>query len=187
VPALAHLESYPHNVDLRGEAVDQAKLSAAIRSADQVFIAEYEPSGEVRIIEAGNLSLQQPDRSIAIFDSRLQLAEAALDAANQRLALTWNCLAPLKPDETVFVHVFDAKGQLVTQADGAPLRELFPLSECLPGEIIHDVRHLAVDASRPYAIKVGLYNRATGQRLQAIDDQGQSISDNAVSISQLGK
>ena len=53
VPSLAHLEDYPYNVDMRGEAVDQAKLSAAIRDADQVFIAEYDPSGAVKIVEAG--------------------------------------------------------------------------------------------------------------------------------------
>ena len=53
VPALAHLEDYPYNVDMRGEAVDQARLSAAIRNADQVFIAEYDPSGAVKIVEAG--------------------------------------------------------------------------------------------------------------------------------------
>ena len=53
VPALAHLEDYPYNVDMRGEAVDQATLSAAIRDADQVFIAEYDPSGAVKIVEAG--------------------------------------------------------------------------------------------------------------------------------------
>jgi hypothetical protein len=187
VPSLAHLEDYPYNVDMRGEAVDQATLSAAIRDADRAFIAEYDPSGAVKIVEAGGLTAQQSAQSIATFDGRLQLAEATLDSDHQRLTLIWNCLAPLSADETIFVHVFDAQGQLVTQADGAPLRELFPLSECQPGEQIRDVRHLAIDASRPYAIKAGLYNRATGQRLQALDDQGQSITDNAVSIRQSGK
>ena len=90
------------------------------------------------------MTTQQPSQPIATFDGRLQLAEAALDADNQRLTLIWNCLAPLSPDETIFVHVFDANGQLVTQADGAPLHELFPLSECQPGERIRDIRTLAL-------------------------------------------
>ena len=80
------------------------------------------------------------------------------------LTLIWNCLAPLSPDETIFVHVFDAQGQLVAQADGAPLHELFPLSECQPGEQIRDVRSLTLPTGT-FTIKVGVYNRATQQRL----------------------
>ena len=184
VPSLAHLEDYPYNVDMRGEAVDQAKLSAAIRNANQVFIAEYEPSGAVKLVEAGGLTTPQPGQSIATFDARLQLAEASLDRDNRRLTLLWNCLAPLNPDETIFVHVLDAHGQLVTQADGAPLRELFPLSECRPGEQIHDIRSLTLPTDA-FTIKAGVYNRATQQRLNAIDAQRQSIPDNAFTFGQV--
>ena len=181
VPALAQLENYPHNVDLRGEAVEQAQLSAAIRDADQVFIAEYDPAGSVKIVEAGNLTMQQPGQSIAAFDARLQLAEAAFDADRQRLTLIWNCLAPLSTDETIFVHVFDANGQLVAQADGAPLRDLFPLSECRSGEQICDIRSVTpLDGAS--TVKVGVYNRVTQQRLAAVGANGNELADEAVII-----
>ena len=181
VPALAQLENYPHNVDLRGEAVEQAQLSAAIRDANQVFIAEYDPAGSVKIVEAGNLTTQQPGQSIAAFDARLQLAEAAFDADRQRLTLIWNCLAPLSADETIFVHVFDANGQLVAQADGAPLRDLFPLSECRSGEQIRDIRSVTpLDGAS--TVKVGVYNRVTQQRLAAVDANGNELADEAVII-----
>jgi hypothetical protein len=181
VPALAQLENYPHNVDLRGEAVEQAKLSAAIRDADQVFIAEYDPAGSVKIVEAGNLTTQQPGQSIAAFDARLQLAEAAFDAGRQRLTLIWNCLAPLSADETIFVHVFDANGQLVAQADGAPLRDLFPFSECRSGEQIRDIRSVSL-LDGASTVKVGVYNRVTQQRLAALDANGNELADEAVII-----
>jgi hypothetical protein len=181
VPALAHLENYPYNVDLRGEAVDQTKLSAAIRNADQVFIAEYDPAGAVKISEAGSLTAPHSDRVIATFDSRLQLVEAALDGDHHRLTLIWNCLAPLKSDETIFVHVFDAQRQLIAQADGAPLRELFPLNECQPGEQIRDLRDVTLPGGT-YTIRTGVYNRATQQRLTATDNNGQPLSDNAITI-----
>ena len=109
------------------------------------------------------------------------MAEATLDSNHQRLTLIWNCLAPLSPDETIFVHVFDAQGQLVAQADGAPLHELFPLSECRPGEQIRDVRYVTLP-SEPYTVKVGVYNRATGQRLNASDMNGRAIPDDAATI-----
>jgi hypothetical protein len=181
VPALAHLEDYPYNADLRGEAADQTRLSAAIRNAAQVFIAEYDPSGAVTIVAAGGLTWQQPAQAIAAFDGRLQLAEATLDSHQQRLTLIWNCLAPLSSDETIFVHVFDTGSRLAAQADGDPLRELFPLSECQPGEQIRDVRFVALPAE-PYTVKVGVYNRATSQRLNASDMNGRAIPDDAVTI-----
>ncbi len=181
VPSLAHLEDYPYNVDMRGEAVDQAKLSAAIRGADRVFIAEYNPSGAVKIVEAGNLIAQQPGQPIATFDARLQLAEATLGTDNHRLTLIWNCLAPLRPDETIFVHIFDANGQLITQADGDPLHELFPLSECRPGEQIRDTREIALPTGG-FTIKTGVYNRATQERLKAIDAAGNELTDEAVIV-----
>ena len=181
VPALAQLENYPHNVDLRGEAVEQAQLSAAIRDADQVFIAEYDPAGSVKIVEAGNLTTQPPGQSIAAFDARLQLAEAAFDADRQRLTLIWNCLAPLSTDETIFVHVFDANGQLVAQADGAPLRDLFPLSECRSGEQIRDIRSVSL-LDGASTVKVGVYNRVTQQRLAAVGANGNELADEAVII-----
>ncbi len=186
VPALAHLEDYPYNVDMRGAAVDRAGLSAAIRGADQTFIAEYDPSGKVHIVEAGNVTANTAAQYLADFDGRVQLAEATLDSSNQRLTLEWNCLAPLSADETIFVHVFDANGQLVAQADGAPLHELFPLSECRPGEQIRDIRTVALPAGTP-TIKTGVYNRVTGQRLAAVDQEGQPIPDDAVSVRQSGK
>jgi len=111
----------------------------------------------------------------------LQLAATTLDADNHHLTLIWNCLAPLSPDETIFVHVFDAQGQLVTQADGAPLHELFPLSECRPGEQIRDIRALALPAGTA-TIKTGVYNRVTQQRLAAVDANGQPIPENAVIV-----
>ena len=185
VPALAQLEDYPYNVDMRGEAIDQVQLSAAIRSADRVFITDYDPSGEIQIVEAGALAAtsavttQQPGQSLATFDGRLQLSETTL--TGQQLNLIWNCLTPLSPDETIFVHVFDTDGQLVAQADGAPLRGLFPLSECRPGEQIHDNRALALPTGA-FTIKTGVYNRATQQRLTAVDAAGSQLSDNANTI-----
>ena len=177
VPSLAHLEDYPYNVDMRGETIDQAKLSAAIRNADQVFITEYAPSGAVKIAEAGGITQQSAQQVLATFDERLQLSEATLDADHQRLTLIWNCLAPLSVDETIFVHVFDANGQLVAQADGAPLHELFPLSECQPGEQIRDMRSV-IPYDRTFTVKTGVYNRATQERLKASDSSGQPLADN---------
>jgi hypothetical protein len=181
VPALAHLADYPYTVDMRGETADQAKLSASIRSADRVFMAEYDPSGAVKIVEAGGLTRQPPSQPIATFDARLQLSDAAIDSASHRLTLIWNCLAPLSSDETIFVHVLDTNGQPIAQADGSPLHELFPLSECQPGEQIRDVRFIP-PLNETLTVKTGVYNRATQERLKATDSSGQPLADNAFTL-----
>jgi hypothetical protein len=79
--------------------------------------------------------------------------------------------------------VFDANGQLVAQADGAPLHDLFPLSECRSGEQIRDIRSVT-PLYGTSTVKVGVYNRVTQQRLAAVDANGNELADEAVIIGQ---
>ncbi|HLF26344.1 MAG TPA: hypothetical protein VJG32_08410 [Anaerolineae bacterium] len=186
VPALAGLEAFPHQVDLRGRVVDQVKLSAAIRAAAAVFFTEYDPNGRVRIVEAGSLQSPSSSSHPAMFDNRAGLvdADAAANGDRFQVTLTWDCLGPFDSQETIFVHAIDAGGQLVAQADGDPVRGLFPLSECKTGEQIRDVRFVAV-APGAHSIRVGIYNRVTGERLTATDANGQTLPENAVTIGQV--
>jgi hypothetical protein len=180
VPSVAQLEDYPYNVDMRGTAADQAQLSAAIRNTDRVFVTRYDPAGQVRIVEAGGIVSHTNDQTQAVFGGRVGLNDATL--ADATLTLTWTCLGPVDAVDTIFLHIFADQGQLQAQADGDPIAQLFPLSECRPGEVIRDVHHLPVDASHPYTVKVGLYNRATQARLKAIDVAGNELVDDAMTI-----
>jgi hypothetical protein len=90
----------------------------------------------------------------------------------------------IDPQATVFVHALDSKGQLAAQGDGNPMRNLFPLSECKPGEQIRDVRYIALP-SGTFTIKVGVYHQGTQARLKAIDNNNQPIPDNAATIGQV--
>ena len=77
-----------------------------------------------------------------------------------RLALEWEATGPV--DATVFVHVVDASGALVAQADGAALGGLFPLVLWQRGDRVRDLRYVTLPAggSGPYAVRVGLYDAA---------------------------
>jgi hypothetical protein len=186
VPALAHLENYPYQVDMRGPAADQTQLDAAIRSSDDVFTAKYQPDGHVRVVEAGNVRPGTALNRVALFDSRLELVSAAIDSTPDQatLTLTWDCLGEFDPQETIFVHALDASGQLAAQADGDPLQNLYPLSNCQPGEQIVDIHYLALPAGS-YTLRVGVYNRSTNERLAAIDAAGNSIAEDAFTIGQV--
>lgn len=184
VPALAKLDRFPYQVNLRGEAVTQAELSDAIRSVDTTFFTEYYPDGRVRVVEAGSVKPASSTQRLATFDARLALARAEATPEDDRLRIEfdWDCLGALHADETAFVHVLDASGQLADQADGEPLRDLFPLAECRPGETIHDVRYVEMPPGA-YTIRVGIYNRVSGERLKAIDANGQPLPDDAIDFS----
>ncbi len=191
VPALAGLKNFPHQVDMRGEAADQSELSAAIRAADAVFFTEYDPSGRVRVVEAGSVKSQISKRRYvandyrAAFDDRARLVDVEIAPEDSRLRVmsAWGCLATFDAQDTIFVHAIDAGGQLAAQADGDPLRGLLPLSECQPGEQIRDVRFITLPPGA-YAIRVGIYNRVSGERLTAVDATGQALPDGAATISQ---
>jgi hypothetical protein len=88
-------------------------------------------------------------------------------------------------DVTVFVHVVDQAGQLVAQGDGYPLLGLFPPLRWQPGDLVHDVRYIALPndfVEEPYTIVVGWYDTAIGTRLPAFDGQGQPVADDAIQI-----
>ncbi len=84
------------------------------------------------------------------------------------LTLYWQPLRPPMHDYTTFVHLVDAAGQMVGQKDSPPLDNLYPTSAWRPGELIRDT--FVVAAQRPPTqIRLGLYDRATMQRLPRQD------------------
>ncbi len=99
------------------------------------------------------------------------LARYALqyDAAQRALHLTlyWQSAAKTNNDDTVFVHVLDAGGKIVTQKDAPPLDGAYPTSAWDPPEIVKDVYDLTIpaDARGPFSIEIGMYVPATLQRL----------------------
>jgi hypothetical protein len=193
VPALAGLEDYPYRVDTRGEAVTRPELDAAIRAADAVYFTEYDPAGPVHVVEAGSVkdcgrasSCAAAHSYQAVFDGRAGLikAEIALDRNRAQVTLTWDCLGSFEPPETLFAHAIDTNDQLAAQSDGDPLRNLYPLSQCQPGEQIRDIRAIPVTPGT-YTIQIGIYNRITGERLPVVDANGQAIPSRAATIGQL--
>lgn len=185
VPALAGLEQYPYQVNMRGVIPDAAALNEAIRAAALVFITEYDPAGPIHVVPAGAIHDEAAAIYTTTFADKAELTPPQTILTADRLQLIFDlaCRAPFSADETVFVHLLDPSGQLIAQADGDPLRQLFPLSACQPGELIHDIRYLPWPTTAGlYAVHLGLYNRATGERLPAFDNQGQPLPDNAVTI-----
>ncbi len=84
------------------------------------------------------------------------------DWKDNALVLYWQCLARLDRDYTVFVHVVDAQGKILAQADREPQDGFYPTSLWDVGEQVRDAYALSVTGAR---IEIGLYRADTFERL----------------------
>ena len=133
--------------------VDQVRLVA-----DEPAVTDTPPSGNaaIRLAGAGFPSLWQP-------------------GSDHTVLLRWYAAESVGTDYTVFLHLRDAAGQLVAQADGPPLDGWYPTSQWTAGEWVTDAHTFALPADTPpgnYRLVAGLYDPATGARLGEESDLG---------------
>jgi hypothetical protein len=82
------------------------------------------------------------------------------------LTLTWQPVAAVADDYTVFVHLL-ADGEKVAQLDTRPCSGECPTDTWQPGEIVVDRYQLALApgaAAGPYSLAIGLYLLDSGER-----------------------
>lgn len=99
-----------------------------------------------------------------------------------QLTLYWRTDRVIAGDYSIFIHVLDTQGQVVGQMDGTPYDNRYPLWAWQPGQIIEDQRNLAtiqVDPEEVDAVAVGVYDLDTGERLAALDTNGNALPNNA--------
>ena len=173
-----------------GEGLDAEGVARRIRKLDAVYRTDYTPDG-LRFIEAGALegngSPLPGQAPLGRFGDGLLLTdvEARLRGAELELRLGWYAGQVPQGNVTVFVHVYDGSGQLVAQRDGVPLAGLFPPKYWLAGDQIRDVRYLFLPEALPagkYTVAVGWYDADTGERLSALDGQGQPVVQDAIRV-----
>lgn len=165
-----------------GETVDWAGLRQFAVERPAVWLARYE-EGHFVLREVGQLTPHTTAVAspLASFEGGGQLEAATLESrpdGTWALTLTWWAAGPVEAQ--VFVHVIDATGALVAQADGAALGGMVPLAGWQAGDRLRDVRTLTLPpAAAPYTVRVGLYNAAG--RLPAFQ-QGQRCPEDAVLV-----
>jgi predicted membrane-bound mannosyltransferase len=138
-----------------------------------------EPSQEVPVGNLGGLV------RLAGVDPRLP--EQVTVGSTLPLTLTWEVLADVEADYTVFVHLAGPDGQPVAQADGQPLGGTYPTSFWDVGERLADPHLLEVPSDIPpgdYELLVGLYLVSSGDRLPLLGPDGQVLGD-SISLGRL--
>ncbi|RMF02633.1 MAG: hypothetical protein D6768_07800 [Chloroflexi bacterium] len=157
----------PNAIPAAESAIEQTLLREMARVRDQDFQGQ-------RLL----LFVQPPDfadaaPSGALFEQAIQLQSiAAPEQASPGTALAvelvWQAGAPVNEDLHVFIHLLNAQGQLVAQADGQPAQWQRPTSTWTPGETIVDRYGLWIPpdaAPGPARLRIGLYRPQTGERL----------------------
>ncbi len=101
------------------------------------------------------------------------------------LDLCWQAIASPSADYTVFVHLLNAEGHLVTQTDGQPLGGRYPLSIWEPGELVADRYLIQLSSDMlpgSHRLQVGFYDWMTGVRLPAFSSQGVRQRDDSLPL-----
>lgn len=128
--------------------------------------------GTVRFGDLSANRIEHP-QSVRVGDAITFLGwsgDASMIARGQSfpLDLFWRADSAINESYTVFVHLVDANGQVVTDADSAPSRGLYPTNRWRVGEGVRDRHTLKIPADLAlgdYAIEIGMYLPATNVRL----------------------
>lgn len=154
---------------------------------DPAEIASPQPATifDVAQLEGYGLAEASPGASGASPEASPGPLSGTTAQAGQPLPLTlyWRAVGPTRADLTVFVHLVDAEGQTVAQADGPPAGGAQPSSGWVPGEIVIDARMIDLPADLApgaYRLHVGFYDPATLQRLGAGRPDGSLWPEGAV-------
>jgi 4-amino-4-deoxy-L-arabinose transferase-like glycosyltransferase len=121
----------------------------------------------------------------ATFSSGLTLlgGDVQYDPAKREAAimLHWQSNATTLPDDTVLLHIVDqATGNVMLTADTQPVYGAYPFPQWQGGEVVLDSRWVTLPADLPagvYQVRVGAYDRATGQRRAITDPQNDAAGD----------
>jgi hypothetical protein len=99
------------------------------------------------------------------------------------LVLYWRALRPTSIPYTVFTHLLDEEGKLRGQHDGVPGEGMRPTTGWAVGEIVADPHEIVVDRDAPqgsYVVEIGFYDPVTGDRMPALDEEGQPLEHDRV-------
>lgn len=154
-----------------------------LRGAGQVALVVYRPDG-MGLEEAGAiLPLQATDQPLARFGREVLLLSLSCTRAGPArvvLSIRWQVLGPVEGTPTVFAHLLRADGTLLAQADGDPLRGLYPFPLWQPSEVVRDVRVFDNVPTGAATVAVGVWDPAAGARWKAVGSDGEPLADDAL-------
>jgi tRNA A-37 threonylcarbamoyl transferase component Bud32 len=105
-----------------------------------------------------------------------------------QLTLHWQALREMSKDHTVFVHLTQADGQVVSQQDIQPLGGARPTTSWTPGEMVDDPYELAIPVGASpgtYWLKVGMYSQDIMKRLPVVEPGRAQAEQDSVLVKEI--
>ena len=175
------LQKMDYDFGSYGPMVDQTQLGKSIESVDGVWRTVYTSNGP-KLLWAGRVKptpTTNREDLLALFENDWELLESERLKSEYRdrivFKLLWRCGQPLSPNWTIFLHVYDANGQVLVQGDGDFLMNTYALSDCPAAAMVEDMRYIPISTSdfdTATHIGIGLYNRQTAERMNAYQADG---------------
>jgi hypothetical protein len=158
------------------------RLPADLNSGRYYFVADGVALGEVDITApdrtfeavvmetAVNATFAQNNQPLITLVGLTQSPGSNLQSL---ISLLWRAEAEMPTSYRVFIHLVDGDSQILAQADGEPANWTRPTTGWVPGEYILDNHTLTLPPDLPSdaSLRIGLYDPATGQRLQTEDGE----------------
>ncbi len=162
-------------------AAGEVQVAAESWLNENAFRAGHEWSDSLQVIEygtgAGEMAAAPNVQVPATIGGSIRFLGYNLPAGKWHagdivpLSLFWRTTEPLAADYAVFVHLLAAGGPPLAQSDSQPGGGTLPTSTWSPGQTIIDRRGLLLPrdlAPGRYALRLGLYSPASGERLPVV-------------------
>jgi hypothetical protein len=181
---------WDHFYGPHGYPEDVRGLQGPLRQGGPVYVTRFDP-GRLSLEYAGRVDpgTGLPTTPIASFSdwALAQDAQAQIDFASPNqvtVRVKWQARGTPPGDYTVFVHLVDATGAQIGQADGYPIAAIFPPSEWRAGDHVEDVRTIPIPPGAALgAVLIGLYDRANPSiRAPAQDGRGAPLPDDSLRV-----
>jgi 4-amino-4-deoxy-L-arabinose transferase-like glycosyltransferase len=182
VPELYAVEIGLHDAQTndRLEAVDASGAPVAPPIVGRVRIA---PAHPLQVMPQRAAQADWDHAALIGLDAPMQASPGAV----VNLRLYWRATKALPQDYTVFVHLTDASGKLVAQADSEPRSGAYPTSAWAANDVIPDDHALVLPidlAPGDYALSVGLYLAPDGPRLPLKSQVGDAFTLGTLQVKQ---
>jgi hypothetical protein len=146
---------------LRGEGLDWDDMRQFAVERKSVWLARWR-DGRLALDEVGNVEARTSGTSsdpLVTFEDGIAIESVSVEkATGEGWEVTIDWLAQGPVDARILVHVRDANGRMMMQADGPAVGGMIPPWNWRRGDRIHDVRHVLACSYPPCTVQVGLFN-----------------------------
>ncbi len=179
------LMRYGRAVNIGG---DRAPTAARLREFKNVFVYHFDATGKPIEVQADlNTVLQTSPAFPVVYDQPIvlddvEIVQPRVKRGGALIALLYlHARDTVDRNYTVFVHLVDAKGNIVAGYDSEPRKGIAPTAQWTRYAPVVDPIVMSIPAHAPtgdtYRLEIGLYDLATMQRLAIVDARGQPLGD----------